>query len=219
MPARKSLETNAGRVGTASASETQRRSSTASTVSRATTNTQDLTRISLEDNLKRTLENHEVALQEKQKQLEAALSAKDGLQQDLNAAARDINRLKSDRNYKDDDDHLIAIWRDLQYEIKNWAFTHFDGDAKRNAFPKPPKLITGLVANYKAYLGSPQLRPLLIQAFVWNTLSPTVISSTKTSSSLIWAGKQHENFNSLCKFLEPGVSHLVSRIAVIEGHY
>ena len=154
--------------------------------------------------LSKTYEQLEIELREAREKLQVALDGKEEIRREWKQATRDLNKLQAERNFKLDDDTLATAWKQLRYEIKGWAYEHFDGELKGNLWrvTPPPKSLTQLVSNLKAYVRSPTHRPLLVQAFVWNRLQRNVFTD-ETLSGLIWAGTEHMRFTKLYDLLKP----------------
>jgi hypothetical protein len=159
-------------------------------------------------------------IQELEVELESVLKEKANIQKEWKEAASELNRLRADPKYKVDDSFFVEAWKELRYDIKNWAFQHFGGDLK-----PPPRSLSGkttttplrqipdVVYDYKLYLSSPQLRPLLMQAVVWHMLSHEVFMTDNTKEGMIWAGHQYGYFRGLYNLLAPGKFGFAIRIA------
>ena len=164
-----------------------------------------------EEKLYQNVQKKQKDINDLELELEKVLKEKANIQKEWKEAASELNRLRADPKYKVDDNFFVEAWKELRYEIKNWAFQHFGGELKPASWSltaktttKPSKQIKGVVYDYRLFLSSPQLRPLLMQSVVWSMLSHQVFMSHNTKDGLIWAGYRYWDFRGLYNLLTPG---------------
>lgn len=200
-----------------------RRSSTRSTnsqtanfyfdVNATTAPTERRASASREDELSQAIDRKQRDLLDLQAKFDKVIAENSVIHKEWSEATQQLNRLQAERNYKVDDDFLIAAWTELRFQIKNWANTHFDGDSRPNK--QPCKDIVDLTPNYKAFLRSPLHRPQLVQAYVWDTLKRKVFLTSIATEGLIWAGHGFRHLRGLSILLDPSKSLQALKIVLI----
>jgi hypothetical protein len=160
-----------------------------------------------EDSLFQNVQKKQKDILQLEAELDKVLAETAEIKKEWKDATNELNKLRAERNYKVDDNYFIAAWKELRYEIKNWAFQHFGGELRSTVLKLTPtsNQILDVVYNYKLYLGSPQLRPMLMQAVVWHMLSHQVFMGPNTKEGVVWAGYQYWNFRGIYNLLEAGM--------------
>lgn len=181
---------------------------------------------SREESLLKVYEEQELELAKTRAQLEAERAqleleraAKNEINKEWKLATADLNRLHAERNHnhKIDDDYLKIIWGELRYQIKDWAFEHFDGELKSsNVFRVgPSEELAHLAQDVKYWLRSPKARPLVAQALVWYVLQHRVFEVTGHNNGLVWAGLESWKLRAMRMVLRPSSSTTPYCVCVI----
>lgn len=166
-----------------------------------------------EEDIWKLLETQEIELVQTKARLEATLAEKDEINQEWKRATHDLNRLQAERNYKIDDDYFIAAWKELTYEVKNWAFQHFEGKIQSPIMRfGPSRELQKLAQDVRYWLRSPRLRPLIAQAWVWNVLQHRVFACTGENIGLVWAGIESWKLRHLRSVLKPSSSTISRKL-------
>jgi hypothetical protein len=118
-------------------------------------------------------------------------------------AADEMHKMKTERNYNQDDRYFKGAWGTLRYNIKNCTEQFFDKKSKISLF-KAKDEFKRLSGDYDKYLMSDEHRPLLMQALVWHYLCDEIFGFGKPVSVNKWAGSGGTSFQSLSQNLRPG---------------
>jgi len=164
-----------------------------------------------DEELWQAYEEQGTVLEETKAKLKLALEEKEEIHNEWRQATRDLNRLQADRNYKVDDDYLLAAWKELCYEVKNWAIQHFDGEIRSQVFRIATNdQLNKLTSDAKYWLRSARLRPVIVQAYVWKFLCFHVFETRAYTRGLIWAGLSNLQLRALGSILTPSTSAFFS---------
>lgn len=120
-------------------------------------------------------------------------------------AARELNKLQaqSQNFYQVTDTYLIDLIMRLRYNISSFAIQHFSGSLQGSvklrgdaAFFSPYLATTTRDCSmYNEFLGRSDLRPSIIQAFLWNVLVHEVFGNFRWADEAVW---------KIVAILEPG---------------
>ncbi|KAF1843606.1 uncharacterized protein K460DRAFT_433300 [Cucurbitaria berberidis CBS 394.84] len=144
---------------------------------------------------------------------------------------QELLQTRSEVRNKVDDKWLLAQWDDLHAKIENLSHLYFvgrptkvfgsiisraKGSLTENSDSQASENLKRLTREHAQYTGSNTQRPLIVQAFIWWTLTNSVFNHKSSSEGgLLWAGQTREPLYSLQNELRPlesrGQSHEESR--------
>nr|POE77907.1 hypothetical protein CFP56_09550 [Quercus suber] len=164
--------------------------------------------------LEQTLEE----LQSLRRQHESLIRERDVVRLDLNRAAQQLNQNQAQKTLTSvGDDYIRRSWGSLRYGVKDWAIRWFSNDYmhKSPTFPNagPPKWCAELMEDPRSYLKVPELRPVLVQAYLWCMLCDRIFNvkcNDQTTVGLYWAGRHRTALAQLRAALRPGEYMLAS---------
>lgn len=144
------------------------------------------------------------SLQQRLREKDAAL---DDLRQSLTNATRQLLAFsKAADTFKLDDQHFLKSLDALIYKVINWTTLNFCSrlPKKAAAFPKLSRIgiFDELLPEWKELLQDQNLRPLLIQMFLWTRLYDRVFTTSVKTGGL-WAGNMRDPFLRLNDRLYP----------------
>jgi hypothetical protein len=130
------------------------------------------------------------------------------LREQLHEAADELHKMQADRNFNQDDGFFEAEWSQLRYNIMNCMEQNFARPPKSGWIERtmiaPKDQFKRMTADYDAFLKSDSIRPLLMQALVWNILCTQVFAISDQTSPNAWAGNAGVSFRSLAGDLREG---------------
>jgi len=127
------------------------------------------------------------------------------LQQKWKKASNDLAKMALQGGaHKVDDDNIKQNWEHLIWHCRIWCKTFFGGietSLWRN--DELTREFEDLTPNYRIYLASSTLRPVLIQSYLFRQLWLDVLQ-TAEDGGLVWAGQYSDQLRLLQDALRPG---------------
>ncbi|ORY02352.1 hypothetical protein BCR34DRAFT_605586 [Clohesyomyces aquaticus] len=134
------------------------------------------------------LDEAEKSLRERDEEIQRLKEENEQLRQAWTAASGNLAATRATISHVLEDRHFISSWQQLGFDIRSWASQHFDKPPPAGSFTRwrktnwdPSKHIIELTPYWKPYISSDDLRPLLVQAFVWNMLQKHVFAWPSSS--------------------------------------
>jgi hypothetical protein len=164
-----------------------------------------------EAELSSTIDEQPSTLEERVKQLEEALQAQCDQTQEYyelaqqyesrwKGTAKELLRLRQEGTAveKVDDDVLVQNWNHIRYLIRTLAQKYYKAQRSVAHYVSRVDNFKHLTLEHKRYMKSRDLRPVLIQAYLFHRLL-----SQKSGARLLWASDQAEHFRELSRTLQP----------------
>lgn len=152
--------------------------------------------------LQATYQELQVELQQANKTIETLNAEKKTILEEWHHAVDDLHNLQSECDCRIADDVFLSSWKNLCYDIKNWAATYFTGKSRRILWrwgSKPD--FSRLSKDHETFMKSNGYRYFLIQAFLWQRLIANVFDDSW--AGLYWADYTHNDLRLIQNHLNP----------------
>jgi hypothetical protein len=141
---------------------------------------------------------------------------RDQIRDQWSKAAEEMHKSQTRSNLHLDEQHFKTEWRKLRWQIKNcaelcfgeqipltqrWKSSLRSKSSKASAKSETIKFLSG---DYKNYLIRDEMRPLLMQALIWQVLCDEIFSSEDLIAHNKWTESKGKPFQELARALKPG---------------
>src|ERR1700753_2165759 len=114
--------------------------------------------------------------------------------------SKELLRLRHVGNAVDkvDDDVLTKSWNHTRYLIRTLTQKYFKAQRSVTQYSTRVDAMKHLSLEYKRYMKSRDVRPVIIQAYLFHKLL-----SQRSGARLVWAGGRADHFRELAKTMQP----------------